>query len=100
MASAGAHCSHVNHVSTQLPYAITAASCAAVCYVITGIAQAFLGANGSLFTSLILLAVAIAVELVVLSVIRVRTNKRRQNKFLPKIQLFRFAPRPKRGIFK
>ncbi|MFR9066278.1 MAG: Na+/H+ antiporter NhaC family protein [Faecalibacterium prausnitzii] len=23
MASAGAHCSHVNHVSTQLPYAIT-----------------------------------------------------------------------------
>ena len=71
MASAGAHCSHVNHVSTQLPYAITAASCAAVCYVITGIAQAFLGANGSLFTSLILLAVAIAVELVVLSVIRV-----------------------------
>ena len=76
MASAGAHCSHVNHVSTQLPYAITAASCAAVCYVITGIAQAFLGANGSLFTSLILLAVAIAVELVVLSVIRVRTNKK------------------------
>ena len=61
MASAGAHCSHVNHVSTQLPYAITAASCAAVCYVITGIAQAFLGANGSLFTSLILLAVAIGV---------------------------------------
>ena len=76
MASAGAHCSHVNHVSTQLPYAITAASCAAVCYVITGIAQAFLGANGSLFTSLILLAVAIAIELVVLSVIRVRTNKK------------------------
>ena len=26
MASAGAHCSHVNHVSTQLPYAMTAAS--------------------------------------------------------------------------
>ena len=47
-----------------------------MCYVITGIAQAFLGANGSLFTSLILLAVAIAVELVVLSVIRVRTNKK------------------------
>ncbi len=75
MASAGAHCSHVNHVSTQLPYAITAASCAAVCYVITGIAQAFLGANGSLFTSLILLAVAIVVELAVLNVIRLRTKK-------------------------
>ena len=76
MASAGAHCSHVNHVPTQLPYAITAASCSAACYVITGIAQAFLGANGSLLTSLVLLAVAIAVELVVLSIIRVRTMKK------------------------
>ena len=75
-AATTAHCSHVNHVSTQLPYAITAAACSAVCYVITGIAQAFLGANGSLFTSLILLAVAIVVELAVLSVIRVRTNKK------------------------
>ena len=78
MASAGAHCSHVNHVSTQLPYAITAASCAAVCYVITGVAQAFLGANGSLLTSLILLAIAIAVELAVLNVIRLRTKKTKQ----------------------
>ena len=76
MASAGAHCSHVNHVSTQLPYAITAASCAAVCYMITGLAQAVLGSRASLFTSLVLLAVAIVVELVVLSVIRVRTNKK------------------------
>ena len=75
MASAGAHCSHVNHVSTQLPYAITAAACSAACYVITGVAQAFLGASASLVTSLILLAVAIAVELAVLSVIRVRTGK-------------------------
>ena len=78
MASAGAHCSHVNHVSTQLPYAITAASCAAVCYVITGIAQAFLGVNGSLFTSLILLAVAIALELIALSVIRAKFAARKR----------------------
>ena len=76
MASAGAHCSHVNHVSTQLPYAITAASCAAVCYVITGLAQAVLGSRASLFTSLVLLAVAIVVELVVLSIIRARTIKK------------------------
>ena len=75
MASAGAHCSHVNHVSTQLPYAITAAGCSVVCYIITCAAQAFLGASASLVTSLILLAVAIAVELAVLSVIRVRTGK-------------------------
>ena len=76
MASAGAHCSHVNHVSTQLPYAITAASCAAVCYMITGLAQAVLGSRASLFTSLVLLAVAIVVELVVLSIIRARTTKK------------------------
>ena len=76
MASAGAHCSHVNHVSTQLPYAITAASCAAVCYMITGLAQAVLGSRASLFTSLVLLAVAIVVELVVLSIIRARTIKK------------------------
>ena len=76
MASAGAHCSHVNHVSTQLPYAITAAACSAVCYVITGLAQAVLGSRASLVTSLVLLAVAIVVELVVLSIIRARTIKK------------------------
>ena len=74
MASAGAHCSHVNHVSTQLPYAITAAACSAVCYVITGLAQAVLGSRASLLTSLVLLAVAIVLELAVLSVIRARTR--------------------------
>ena len=74
MASAGAHCSHVNHVSTQLPYAITAAACSAVCYIITGLAQAVLGSRASLLTSLVLLAVAIALELAVLSVIRARTR--------------------------
>ena len=72
MASAGAHCSHINHVSTQLPYAMTAAAVSAVCYVITGLSQAVLGANASLLTSLVLLGVAILLELVVLNVIRVR----------------------------
>ena len=75
MASAGAHCSHVNHVSTQLPYAITAAAISAVCYVVTGLSQMFLGASASLLTSLVLLAVAIVLELVVLNVIRLRTAK-------------------------
>jgi len=74
MASAGAHCSHVNHVSTQLPYAITVAACSAVCYVITGLAQAVLGSRASLLTSLVLLVVAIVLELAVLSVIRARTR--------------------------
>ena len=34
MASAGAQCNHVNHVSTQLPYAITVAAVSFVSYLI------------------------------------------------------------------
>ncbi len=37
MASAGAQCNHVNHVSTQLPYAMMAASVSFVAYIITGL---------------------------------------------------------------
>ena len=36
MASAGGQCNHVNHVTTQLPYAITAAIISCVSYVIAG----------------------------------------------------------------
>ena len=36
MASAGANCNHVSHVSTQLPYATTVAVVAAISYVIAG----------------------------------------------------------------
>ena len=36
MASAGAQCDHVNHVSTQLPYAITAAVVSCVSYIVAG----------------------------------------------------------------
>lgn len=36
MASAGAQCDHINHVSTQLPYAMTVAGVSAVGYVIAG----------------------------------------------------------------
>ena len=36
MASAGAQCDHVAHVSTQLPYALTVACVSAVTYVISG----------------------------------------------------------------
>lgn len=39
MASAGAQCNHVNHVSTQLPYAITVAAVSFVTYAITGFVQ-------------------------------------------------------------
>ena len=37
MASAGAQCDHVNHVSTQLPYAITCAVVSGITYLIAGI---------------------------------------------------------------
>ena len=37
MASAGAQCDHVNHVSTQLPYAITCAAVSGVTYLIAGL---------------------------------------------------------------
>ena len=77
MASAGAHCSHVNHVSTQLPYALTVAAISAGCYVLAGVGEAVLGSNANVFSSLILLAVAIAVELVVLSIVRIRTGHAR-----------------------
>ncbi len=36
MASAGAQCDHVTHVSTQLPYALTVAAVSAMAYVIAG----------------------------------------------------------------
>ena len=39
MASAGAQCNHVNHVSTQLPYAMTVAEVSFVTYVIAGFVQ-------------------------------------------------------------
>ena len=39
MASAGAQCNHVNHVSTQLPYAITAAAVSFVTYIVAGLTQ-------------------------------------------------------------
>jgi len=37
MASAGAQCDHVTHVSAQLPYALTVAAVSFVCYIIAGL---------------------------------------------------------------
>ena len=39
MASAGAQSDHMNHVSTQLPYAMTVAGVSFVCYLIAGLVQ-------------------------------------------------------------
>ena len=37
MASAGAQCDHVNHVSTQLPYAISCAVISGISYILAGL---------------------------------------------------------------
>ena len=39
MASAGAQCNHVNHVSTQLPYALLVAGVSFVTYIVAGFTQ-------------------------------------------------------------
>ena len=39
MSSAGAQCDHLNHVSTQLPYALTVAGISFVCYILAGFIQ-------------------------------------------------------------
>ncbi len=39
MASAGAQCEHVNHVSTQLPYALTVGAVSFVTYIVAGFTQ-------------------------------------------------------------
>ena len=39
MASAGAQCNHMNHVSTQLPYVIVVAVISCLTYIIAGFVQ-------------------------------------------------------------
>ena len=73
MASAGAHSDHINHVSTQLPYALTVAAISCICYIIAGVTQMFVA--GNVFVSLVLLAIAVVMELAVLSVIKKRQSK-------------------------
>lgn len=60
MASAGAQCEHVNHVTTQLPYAVTAAAVSFISYIIAGFVQ----------SAWIALPIAIALMVVTMFVIR------------------------------
>ena len=60
MASAGAQCDHVTHVSTQLPYAIVAAAVSFVTYIVAGFVK----------TAWIALPVGIVLMLIVLFVIK------------------------------
>ena len=71
MASAGGHCEHVNHVSTQLPYALTVAAVCLVGYLVIGVLQAI----GLAALSWVALPVEIALLIGTLFVIRTRTDK-------------------------
>lgn len=64
MASAGAQCNHVNHVSTQLPYAMTVAAVSCVTYMIAGIVQ----------NAIICLVIGIALQIGVLLAIKAITK--------------------------
>lgn len=58
MASTGAQCNHVNHVSTQLPYALTVAAISLVCYLLSGFVQnvfVILGTGIVLLTALMII---------------------------------------------
>ena len=68
MASAGAQCEHVNHVSTQLPYAITAAAVSCVSYIVAGFVR----------NVVISLIVAVALMLATLAVIKMTAAKGRE----------------------
>lgn len=64
MASAGGQCNHVNHVNTQLPYAVLCAAVSFVTYIVAGFVQ----------TAWIALPVGIILMLAVLFLIRSRVG--------------------------
>jgi len=66
MASAGAQCDHVSHVSTQLPYAMTVAAVSFVSFIIAGFIQNWV----------ICLVIGAVLTVGVLFVIRAYTNKK------------------------
>ena len=67
MASTGAQCDHVNHVSTQLPYAMTVAAVCVVGYLISGFIQ----------NVFVVLGVSAALMIGVLSIIRLVSSKKK-----------------------
>ena len=69
MASAGGKCNHINHVSTQLPYAILVAGVSFIMYIMAGFVQ-----------SIIVLPIAIAVMVGVLFLIKYITQGKNVSK--------------------
>ncbi|MGN0708789.1 MAG: Na+/H+ antiporter NhaC family protein [Anaerovoracaceae bacterium] len=52
MSSAGARCNHVNHVTTQLPYAVFVAGISCISYIIAGVLYKFVGLTASAIITL------------------------------------------------
>lgn len=66
MASAGAHCYHLNHVFTQIPYAVTVVCVSFVMFILAGLIQNWI----------ICLAIGIVLMIVVLLVIKAVVSKK------------------------
>lgn len=65
MSSAGGECNHINHVSTQLPYAISVAAISFVLYLLAGLVQ----------SAVILLPVGVVITVAFLFVMKAITKK-------------------------
>ena len=66
MASAGAQCFHLNHVNTQLPYALTVAAISSVCFIIAGFVR----------SAVIGWIIGLALTIVVLFILKKREQKK------------------------
>ena len=71
MASAGAHCFHLNHVSTQIPYGVTVAAVSFVSFIIAGLVQ----------NVVVCMIIAIVLMIGTLLVIKAVTAKKHQGIF-------------------
>jgi Na+/H+ antiporter NhaC len=65
MSSAGAKSNHINHVSTQMPYAMTTAAVCAVGYLIAGVFGYYLDSPLALISLPIMLAILVGVIVVI-----------------------------------
>ena len=66
MASAGAHCYHLNHVATQIPYGVTVAAVSFVSFILAGLIQ----------NAVICMIIAIVLMIVTLLVIKAIVSKK------------------------
>ena len=75
LASAGAECNHVDHVNTQLPYALVVAIIAALSYVVAGLCASL----GGVLCAVIMWAVALALFVGFVGFIKFINKKKTQS---------------------